>query len=641
MRELGRTPIAPKTVDPHWHGEEAFFTAKTVRGQDIEKCTLEFEVFDADDPKKKGDFLGYLRLTGPTLQEYFDKGSHEESCKFTLGPSFKFSSEDNKHAQGTITIRGALPDLVKARAEEKKRIAALLAAEQRKILPAGLTSGISSISNALGSGLAGFGGFFRGAKKNDKSKDKVDLTESVQPAEKDHDEAMKQSQQQQSMAAAATAVTTGPSVAASSVVPSTVGAPSPVQLLERTQITGAPEQISHTLEGVQVVDKPDLRIDAGESSVEVGVYGKDKQEVKVAVVDESEDDEDEEEATAPTLPVNSRIYMNLITTDDVPTSTLLVKLNDVEVSRISIDTKLSSRVELNHFLEISLPPTHFLSDCKLSFEVWNHFNSRQGLRAVYTRKGMQLVKLFRRLTRESQWLTLESKQGKPKTQSQKFATRESKILISGVVYDEAARHLLMGPKSYALSIYSGKNIRKTDTFAARDVYVTIAFNGDDVGVTSIQKNAVHPQWRPQPAEIAFTAPAGRPLDCCKLDITVKDANTEESLGSIVLTGSDLVDFLEGARAEPTTYALSSSAYSKRAPAVGTPKSQYSSLLEVGVQKKDKKIPLDEIARMVSTILTNHKGRGLLTLLQNQMARSVEIFIVSARNLPPVALDGNR
>jgi hypothetical protein len=119
MRAVGKSEVAVMTTEPEW--SDANFTMSTRKGQPIEKCVLEVEVYDSDNEVKKGDFLGSVLITGKDLIDFLNE---EQKNLFALGRCNRLPDHEQRFVQGSLLVCGQIdakkPGYYKYEAEEKK-----------------------------------------------------------------------------------------------------------------------------------------------------------------------------------------------------------------------------------------------------------------------------------------------------------------------------------------------------------------------------------------------------------------------------------------------------------------------------------------------------------------------------------------
>lgn len=79
LREVGRSAGLPVlTLHPTWSSDDASFVVFTRKGQRLEDCTLDIELFDSEGGATGGgggerrltDFLGSVKLQGSELRRF-------------------------------------------------------------------------------------------------------------------------------------------------------------------------------------------------------------------------------------------------------------------------------------------------------------------------------------------------------------------------------------------------------------------------------------------------------------------------------------------------------------------------------------------------------------------------------------------
>lgn len=110
FREIGRTKEVKNSTNPQYKGEEGSFHALTLKGQKLEECSLDIEIFDSEtvtvDKIEKvliKDFLGCVKLNGAALVDFL---TNEQEEWIPLGGAKRMTDEENKNVKGSLQISG-------------------------------------------------------------------------------------------------------------------------------------------------------------------------------------------------------------------------------------------------------------------------------------------------------------------------------------------------------------------------------------------------------------------------------------------------------------------------------------------------------------------------------------------------------
>eukprot|EP01032_Pedospumella_encystans_P016584 gene16584-18914_t len=100
-REIGRTPHAPRTINPVWQDQN--FLLMLDPNEDIGQNLLQVEVWN-HRVITKGEFLGCLSFTGPALVELYENLSKHGRCWCDLGRSATLAQNRQHLVKGKIEI---------------------------------------------------------------------------------------------------------------------------------------------------------------------------------------------------------------------------------------------------------------------------------------------------------------------------------------------------------------------------------------------------------------------------------------------------------------------------------------------------------------------------------------------------------